>query len=117
MRILLLLAVFTVGCSDDKKASVADVGGAPDLTAATDDLASAGTDGGSDGPGYDLLPAVIQLKFVAQPTSTPTAVRVAPAVTVKLTDGIGNLVAANGTAVTLALVGGTAGAMLGGTKT
>ena len=60
---------------------------------------------------------VVALGFVQQPTTTAYTQTISPAVTVQGQDSVGNLITDFGNTVTLALTGGTAGAVLGGTLT
>jgi hypothetical protein len=60
---------------------------------------------------------VVALGFVQQPTTTQYTQTISPAVTVQGQDSVGNLISDFGNTVTLALTGGTGGAVLGGTLT
>jgi alpha-tubulin suppressor-like RCC1 family protein len=57
------------------------------------------------------------LKFIGQPGTAIASVALNPAVQVQVVDAAGNPIAGVSTPVTLALSGGTAGAILGGTRT
>jgi hypothetical protein len=59
----------------------------------------------------------VALGFVQQPTNTPYTQTMTPAVTVQGQDSVGNLITDFGNPITLALTGGTSGAVLGGTLT
>jgi hypothetical protein len=81
---------------------------------------SSGLTGSNSGlPNYDMAAAPASaLAFTVQPTPFPTvATTVTPDVLVAAQDSVGNTVTDFSSQVTLALVGGTAGTTLGGTKT
>jgi hypothetical protein len=58
-----------------------------------------------------------RLMFGVQPSNTPAGATVSPAVTVRIEDGLGNLVTSGSTSVTLAIGTNPSGATLSGTTT
>ena len=75
------------------------------LTSATSDL-------------FDITSAAAnRLIFVQQPSDTVAGVTIAPAVTVRIEDAFGNVVAADGTAITLAIGTNPSAGTLSGTPT
>jgi len=80
---------------------------------------AAGLNATCSGTRFDVAAAPLsKLAFVVQPPSSSTAGTViSPAMKVAGQDSVGNVIADFSSAITMALTGGTAGAVLGGTKT
>lgn len=67
---------------------------------------------------FDVVAAPLsELGFVQQPTTATAGTVISPAVTVQGQDSVGNVYTDFANPVTVALIGGTTGAILGGTKT
>jgi len=101
-----------LGLSTYGDLSIDKVGAGYTLTAS-----ATGLTGATSNPFNITAAPAARLVFVQQPTDALAGVAIAPPVTVRIEDAFGNVIAANGTAITLSIDTNPAGGTLSGTLT